>query len=209
MLSDQEVGKVELERGSMSIRCFGLQVIRGRSVPLLLASFCLALMGCSEAARPPLPEAYPGVISPVDVRVEELPPLEPFDARTASRQTPQQWVERFVQEHGADNVAVLVLDPVPSEQVRLLAQKLSRAGARTSFTRSHPSGHVCYVAPVADMAAYAEKLDVGEVKKIDATKRVVFIACDPVKLAAEIPTPPWRSTSTPEPPSERESSPPD
>lgn len=173
----------------MSICYFGQEVIRSSSAPFLLAPLCVALLGCSEAARPPLPEAYPGVISPVDVRVEELPPLEPFDARTASRQTPQQWVERFVQEHGADQVTVLVLDQVPSEQVRLLAQKLSYAGARSSYTRSQPSGHVCYVAPVADMAAYAERLDLGEVKKIDAAKRVVFIACDPVKLAAEIPSP--------------------
>ena len=147
---------------------------------IVAASIGMLMVGCSAKGgdSPPVAEAYPGVISPMDVTPRE----STLEGRALARLPAQQKVEHLAGKYGASSVVALVVEGFPAEKAQLLHQRVSRAASPVE-AHSRPDGDrtICYLGPVDDMEAFVGKLDLGEAT-IDAAKRVVFIQADPAKL---------------------------
>ena len=142
---------------------------------------CL-VQGCKPSDSPPVAEAYPGVISPMDVTPRETT----LEARALARLPVQRKVEHLAGKYGASSVVALVVEGFPADKARLLHQRVSKAASPVE-AHSRPDGDrtVCYLGPVEDMEAFADRLDLGEAT-IDVEKRVVFIQADPAKLGPNV-----------------------
>jgi hypothetical protein len=98
---------------------------------LTAAAFLLSVVGATSigCSRDSNVEAYPGVISPLDVAGAESSLEGPELARLA----PREGVAHLVGRYGCDAVVALVLEKFPADKNRLLTQRL-QAGA-TRFER--------------------------------------------------------------------------
>jgi len=81
-----------------------------------------------------VPEAYPGVISPVDVDPQAAPPTN-LDGRALAGLPPQKKVEYLVGKYGADSVVALVVEGSPPNTRNQVRQTVIRAAARCASGR--------------------------------------------------------------------------
>ncbi len=167
----------------------------------VVAVLGVVLVGCSGSSdgggTAKLPEAYPGVISPVDVGPQP-PPAPGLDGRALTGLPMQKKVEYLVGKYGVDSVAAMVFEGCPPNTADRVRQRVLRAAASNNeyFSRGKDDRTVGYLAPVTDLEGFAARLDIGEVT-VDSPKRVVLVKVDAAKLAAEVAAKPPRMASLP------------
>ncbi|MHB8901823.1 MAG: SHD1 domain-containing protein [Thermoguttaceae bacterium] len=164
---------------------------RGRWWRLLatvgLIAVTLGAGGCSggqgNSDGPTVPEAYPGVVSPVDVGPQPKP-ASGVDGRTIMSQPTQKKVEYMVGKYGMDSVVAVVVEGSTREMDNQVRQALHAAAESNaeSFTFAHGGRTIGYVAPVKDLDRFAANFDIGEIQ-VDAKKRVVLAKVVADKLA--------------------------
>jgi hypothetical protein len=118
------------------------------------------------------------------------------EAQAFMRMTPEEHLKSLVGKHGAQKTVVLVIEGLPKERIGLLADKVLSAAPGLE-SRPAPGGDrvaFCF-APVADLNAFAAKLDLGETK-VNSRKRIILVKADTAKL----PTPPAAEVTDPNDP---------
>ena len=132
-----------------------------------------------------VPEAYPGVISPVDVDPRAAP-AKKLDGRAMAALPLQKKVEHLVGKYGADSVVAMVVEGSPPDTGHQVRQRVLRAADSNAecFTLGPADRTVIYLAPVTDLDGFADRLDIGEVT-VDSPKRVVLVKADAAKLTGE------------------------
>jgi hypothetical protein len=149
------------------------------------AAFGVVLVGCSPGSDgAQVAEAYPGVISPVDVDPTSVSATA-GDSGGLVRQPPEQQVAYLVAKYGVDAVVAIKVEGYPPDKGPLIQERI-RAAAMSSSSSFRAGGDrtVGYLAPVTDLEGFASRLQIGETT-VDSEKRVVLIKADPAKLTAE------------------------
>jgi len=147
----------------------------------VLGLFCAGISGCSSSTPSEGGSATPqpfDVISPHDV----TPQLSNLQGADFGRAPMEVKVSHFVAKHGVDSVVGVRLEPFSSEHQRVIRDRMRDGMANfEEFSQWQGNRAVVYIAPVSDVNAFAEKLDLGDFE-VDAARRVIRIQTDEEKL---------------------------
>ncbi|MFH1269375.1 MAG: SHD1 domain-containing protein [Planctomycetota bacterium] len=164
-------------------------------IAMTVAVFGVVVGGCSPASESgatptgpssaaPVPEAYPGVISPVDVDPKAAPATA-GDHGFLAREPAEKKVAFLVAKYGVDAVVAVKVEGYPPDQGALIQERIRTAALSSgSFVTASGDRTVGYLAPVTDLEGFAGRLQIGETT-VDSQKRVVLVKADPAKLTGE------------------------